>query len=688
MVAKKRNNKKRILFLAGLILLIIFACLCYWKRRGIRNTFYRMTIGHVPIEIKEKEQMKIYGYYKQAIKADTDLDHVTVITEKDNTADAFETTIPVESTLVADSHEIDSLVEAELDNDYTWEEPMVILNPYRISPLTGLILFQTDEEVGVRVTVKGKTEAADIVGELEPATRHRVPMVGLYPNMENTVVLELLDDQGEIKESQEIKVQTGDLPEKLKGKVTPVETAGESAYALTMVYGQDCKLPFAYDCNGDIRWYFEKESGSYGLYNLSDGRIIFHDTAAYVPSQEQPQATNLYEMDYLGRAYKLYYIPNGSHHDVIEKEPGGNLLVLTGTLKNSYKEKIVELDRETGEIVNELELADIFGKTYVDAIDWAHLNTISYQPEGDTIIISARNLHSAIKIDWTTHEIVWILCDPEFWKGTEFEKYVLQPEGDFVYHFQQHSTYQLEADLDGNPETVELSLFDNHQMDHRKVDYYDNNDASYAIVYSIDENAGTVKQIKKLAVQFSHITSNTVYDAQSNHIFGMCGKIINDAGKEAGMTYEFDYDSGELLNQFYINEDFYRASELALNFEDLSRKMEEQDGYIVGTLRAPVKTTEKAAEPEEMIGDEVSFKMVGSVLYVGAQDHHISQIIFKGNDNTWVYDSTDIRLHAKAYLKHYQNIPVPLSDLEADTYQIYCVYDDVYYQTGQSFTRK
>ena len=99
----------------------------------------------------------------------------------------------------------------------------------------------------------------------------------------------------------------------------------------------------------------------------------------------------------------------------------------------------------------------------MDRVDWTHLNTVSYQPETDTIIISPRNLESVIKLNWTTKEIQWILCDPRFWEGTEYEKYVLQPEGDFDYHFQQHTAYQLDTDLDGDENTVvEISMFDNH----------------------------------------------------------------------------------------------------------------------------------------------------------------------------------------------------------------------------------
>ena len=65
--------------------------------------------------------------------------------------------------------------------------------------------------------------------------------------MENTVVLELLDKSGKVTDSQEITITTDELPDKLDDAVKPVKTSGESAFELTMVYGQRTTFPFAYD---------------------------------------------------------------------------------------------------------------------------------------------------------------------------------------------------------------------------------------------------------------------------------------------------------------------------------------------------------------------------------------------------------------------------------------------------------
>jgi len=37
--------------------------------------------------------------------------------------------------------------------------------------------------------------------------------------------------------------------------------------------------------------------------------------------------------------------------------------------------------------------------------------------------------------------------------------------------------------------------------------------------------------------------------------------------------------------------------------------------------------------------------------------------LFHGKDNTYVYDTTDIRLHDEDYLAYYEHLPVPLQGI-------------------------
>ena len=686
---RKWNKKTKIaVFIIFLILAVLFAALCWKKRRGIYNTYMKLTGQEIPYSVQEKRRKK-YGYYDQELNASMNLENPVYITEKDDSANEIETDIPKETTRIASSYEIDQQLQAELENGYSWEEPMVIQNPYQVSPLTAVIIFDTKEECAVRFTVKGKTEAADISGEVEAAVSHRIPVIGLYPAMENTVVLELLDKSGKVTDSQEITITTDELPDKLDDAVKPVKTSGESAFELTMVYGQRTTFPFAYDCMGDIRWYMSGEFTS-GIYMLSNNRMIVASNEAFMPSQDKPQTTNLYEMDYLGRAYTMYYVAGGNHHEVIEKEPDGNLLVLTSSLEGHIEDKIQEIDRQTGEVVNELIMEDIFGGKYEDRVDWTHLNTVSYQPETDTIVISPRNLESVVKLNWTTKEIQWILCNPRFWEGTEYEKYVLQPEGDFVYQFQQHTAYQIDTDLDGDDQTIEITMFDNHFLWRRKkdIDYYDKTEESYLLVYSVNEAEGTVKQIKKIPTVWSKITSAAIYEADSNHFFVMCGHAANAENGWKGMTYEFDYDTEKVLNQYCLKKTFYRAEEMRIDYNDLASPMELDENYIKGELWQPVKTWKWLwnKKPDQVLpADTLTYNITGKVLYIGTYDHQISQIIFKGEKNTYVYDTTEVRLHMDTYLDFYENIPVPLQGMNADNYEIYVMYQDGFYDTQQTF---
>ena len=430
---KGKVRKIVILIIVACMILTVLGCVAWKKRIGIYNTYMKMT-GREPSRttqwvLKGKE----IGYHKQVIKTGKNKSETLQIADNGSNMEKVESTITQEVSWVDTSLEVDQQLEEEQKNGYTWEEPLIVQNPYRYSPLTAVILFDTDEECEVRVTVKGKTEAADIEGTVDAATSHRVPVVGLYAGQENTVLLELLDDTGKVTDSQEIKITTDELPEKMNNAVTPVKTSGESALPLTIVHGQGARYPYAYDCMGDVRWYLDRKSDKFGIYPLSNDRFLFAAGDIGITNIGRPDTSDLYEADYLGRAYKLYYIQQGVHHDIAEKEPGGNLLILSNSGEEYYWDMIQEIDRETGEVVDELKLSDIFRKQYVSSIDWAHINTISYQASDDTILISPRNLSAAVKIKWSTKEIVWMLGDPKLWKGTEFEQYVLRPEDDFVY---------------------------------------------------------------------------------------------------------------------------------------------------------------------------------------------------------------------------------------------------------------
>lgn len=600
----------------------------------------------------------------------------------------FNSTIATEDDKALQSYHLDQQIQTELENgEHLFDDPFVILNPFGNSPLTAIVLFQTKEECAVRVIVEGNTDQTDVVGNVEASKLHRVPVIGLYPDKENQVTLQLLDKDGNVTDETVVKIKTDPLPSSMDNIVKVEKSDEPSAYGLIEVSGFGTPHPFAFDTEGYVRWYLSDTYASYGYFPLSNDHFIVMDSDVMIQTYEKPHAQQLYEMDYLGRVYQIYLVENGAHHEIIEMTPGGNLLVVTNSIDEHVEDMVQEIDRETGEIVKSLDMREIFGDTYVNMMDWAHVNTASYNAKDDTLLLSVRNVHSAIKVNWSTNELIWILGNPEFWKDTSFESKVLQPVGDIVWNYQQHSVYEISQNLDNNPDTVQIMMYDNHWDKTRKVDFFDDLESSYVSLFAVDEKNMTVSQLHLYEGIKSKITSNFTYDAKANRVFSMGGYLAEETedGRN-GMIYEFDYDSEEILNQYSLRYTFYRAYEFNPDYNTCASPMALAANYLKGTLRAASLNTKAEAVPKEVLQDGVSFSISGQLLYIKAGDHKVSKVEFVGKQSSYLLDMSYTQLGEKKYQKLVYNIVVPFSNLESDDYQLVITYDGVRYNTNETIT--
>ena len=553
---------------------------------------------------------------------------------------------------------------------------MVIQNPYQVSPLTAVIIFDTKEECAVRFTVKGKTEAADISGEVESAASHRIPVIGLYPAMENTVVLELLDKSGKVTDSQEITITTDELPDKLDDAVKPVKTSGESAFELTMVYGQRTTFPFAYDCMGDIRWYMSGEFTS-GIYMLSNSRMIVASNEAFMPSQDKPQTTNLYEMDYLGRAYTMYYVAGGNHHEVIEKEPDGNLLVLTSSLEGHIEDKIQEIDRQTGEIVWQLNMAEIFDETYQNMMDWCHVNSAAYYEKDRTILISLRNVHAVICVDYDTKKLRWILSDPKFWEGTKMTPYLLQPEGDVKWCYQQHAAFEIALPDESNPQKKRIIVYDNHWAKRRKAKSFDKDPLSYVSFYDIDEEKKTVSLHKRFAGPKTRIRANGIYVPDKRRVYNMAGSYAEPVDGDGGGIFEYDYETGEVLSEFGVKPGFFRAYPFEPNVQELAEPMQMTGDYQVGQIKQPQEISSskycklKSEKKHHIKSAAIEYEMQEDLLFVNNVDHEVEKVYFIGDKGGYQVDFDDTYQTMDVFRTMVYKVAMQLTNLPKDKYKIY-----------------
>lgn len=587
--------------------------------------------------------------------------------------------------------QIDEMIQAELDNgQYTFEEPLVIQNPYQNSPLTAVAVFNTEEESQIKVTVEGKTQENDITDTLDATKQHIIPIIGLYADMENNVLLEELDKDGKVTRTSQLKIQTDSLPDAFIDAVKMEKKTTESSIKLMVVTGGAIPHLYGFDSSGDIRWALMYSTGAnFGGYPLSNGHFLIESENTMMANAGEPRSTQYHEVDYLGRVYQDYFFTSGAHHEIKEKEPGGNLLVLSDSGNGYLKDLLQEYDRETGKIVKELNLRPLFKKSgYVNKADWAHTNTLSYDKETDSIIVNPRNLHSAVKINWSTDEIEWILGDPKFWEGTGLEDKVLQPEGDIQWHYQPHTVYQLEEDIDNDPNTIHVMLFDNHNDKNRKVEGFEKTGNSYVKLYTIDPEKMTVKQDHIYECDYSPVTSNYLLDYENKRAFAASAYSGSKKTGLYGTVTEYDFDSEEVLNQYKINHNYYRAYNIDLDFSSCLQKVNVEDTYLKGQMRFPVKVDAKVDKPKRNLKADskaqISMAMLKDLLLFTAKNHSYTQVIFSGQNNTYIYDISDIKVRFEYSFVY--AIPIPLTEFADDTYNIYIMCQDEYFNLNQSIT--
>lgn len=441
-------------------------------------------------------------------------------------------------------------------SNYTIENPKVILDPYKSSPLTALILFETNDNVAPKVTVKGKDKNTTLTHTFSKSKKHYLSIYGLYANYNNEVIIEYKS----IKKT--INIQTSKLPDDF---ILPTSVKADKNKLDNDFYfftpsskGYSC----AYDVNGDVRWYLT----NYALWDnskISNGHILV-STERLINSPYY--MTGLYEIDMLGKIYKEYSLPGGYHHDYYEM-PNGNLLIASNDFNNeagTVEDYIVEVDYNTGNIVKSFDLKDILNMNDGQsenwtAYDWFHNNSVWYDEKTNSITLSGRHQDAVINIDYDTGKLKWIIGDPTNW-SKEYQKYFFKPVGNnFEWQYSQHAAMITKEGY--------VFLFDNGNNKSKIKDNYVEAKDSYSrgVMYKINTDKMTIEQIfeygKERKSEFYSPYISDVDYLDKNHYIIHSGGIVSVDGKPsnqpAGLTkgnVKLTSDTVELLNDKVIFE--------------------------------------------------------------------------------------------------------------------------------------
>ena len=449
--------------------------------------------------------------------------------------------------------------EELITKGYTIDNPNVVLDPYHNSPLTALVMFETEEEVEPTITVHGEDDLSTFSHTFESSKIHYLPVYGLYPDTENTVTITYTED-GEEKE-KELKIKTEALPEDF---ILPTSVEADKENLSNDLYfftpsskGYTC----AYDVNGDVRWYLSSNA-LWDNARLENGHLLI-STERLINSPYY--MTGLYEIDLLGKIYQEYSLPGGYHHDYDEL-PNGNLLVASDDFNNpsgTVEDYIVELDRTTGNIVKTFDLKDVLpmeeGKSenWIN-YDWFHNNSVWYDEATNSITLSGRHQDAVINIDYESGELNWIIGDPTNW-SEEYQKYFFTPVGDdFEWQWSQHAAMI-------TPEGYVFILDNGNNKSKVKEEYVSaENSYTRGVMYKIDTDEMTIEQVWEYGKErgsefYSPYISDVDYIEKDLYIVHSGGIVYKDGkvqNQPAGLggADELVSDTVELLNDEVIFE--------------------------------------------------------------------------------------------------------------------------------------
>jgi arylsulfate sulfotransferase len=457
-------------------------------------------------------------------------------------------------------------------------------NPKGWTPLSGSLNLGINNVGNLKITVLGK-ESNDIDYNktfLHDNMNTLYPVLGLYYNHLNHIITEWTD--GDITIIDTFTIMTPSQPDFVKDFNVIKADLEKMEPGMTLISNRikdNPSVPYMIDHTGKVRYVLDFEGHpdlqnlnyDVGMERLRNGNYYF----GHYPTSK------LYEIDIYGEVINKWQITGYAFHHNIQEKDNGNLLVTVNKYgsthlngNNTVEDHIIELDRNTGGIVNEWDLRESLDEyrfvqsvnPNAEFVDWAHANAVIESPTDNSIIVSCRK-QGLIKLS-QDNEVQWILNNHFRWgqnrRGEDLNQFLLTPldrsgnpiidpevlngsknHEDFEWNWFQHAPFL----LDGN----RVFCFDNGD----RRNYYGTDVYSRAVEYIIDEETMTVQQVwaygKERGVEtFSRVVSDVDYLPEKNNIlFAPGAGTLNGPGQFGGRIVEIDYDTKQVVSEMSIN---------------------------------------------------------------------------------------------------------------------------------------
>lgn len=388
------------------------------------------------------------------------------------------------------NEKLDKIKESK---QYTIEKPYIELNPYKISPLSAIIIFQTEDEVEVEVSINGDTAT-----KMEKTKKHVIPIYGLFEDYENKITLTVEEETYDYT----IKTAKSNLNYPLEVLYKEPGLNVNNIYFTVASY--ETYLT-GWDVDGNLRFYLTVD-------NRMD--VEWLDNGHFLIGTSQGQFAENFigfaEMDYLGKIYNYYTMHNGYSFE-FQTLSNGNYLAAGGT-KGVYitEQAIYEMNPQDASVKKVVNLAKVF-KDIDPTIPDMYLaqkairNGFYLDETTRELVVSFRGIDTVFSINYDTEKLNWIFTNPnnEIFKSNVWDNYKLElvsgryPEG-------QHSPQITKEGYIGffNNGYVRYTGFENGGPN--KITDYKNNYSSAEIYEIKDMKATLVWEDNQNKKAFSH----------------------------------------------------------------------------------------------------------------------------------------------------------------------------------------
>ncbi|MBN2529580.1 MAG: aryl-sulfate sulfotransferase [Deltaproteobacteria bacterium] len=399
------------------------------------------------------------------------------------------------------------------------------------APLAGILSLETNQTAQLTISVTSADgESWTLQRTAGPGLTE--PILGLKPQTTYTVSVTASVNDQQITENAG-EWTTPALPDSFPRLQIISSNAARMEPGMIMFnpwndVNSDDKPLVVVDNSGTVRWFYDGAPVFDDHHLLANGNVLF-----------APDECLMQEVDMLGNTVRSWVavshpvecdapknaipVAIDSFHHAMDMLHNGNFLVLSSEMREvenfPTSEESADADIATervmgsiiveftpdGQIIKYIPLLDLLDPTRIGRgvlrdswsllnkyrldgdrpKDWDHANALIYDEAEDAYYVSVRHQDAIIKVNRTAETLEWILGTPANWQSPWAEK-LLAPKGEIQWFFHQHAVTFTDRGL---------GLYDNGN--YGAPAFEPEKDAVYsrAVLFSIDETAGTASQI-------------------------------------------------------------------------------------------------------------------------------------------------------------------------------------------------